>query len=231
MAVKRKKEKVPDLDLVPIMNLVTILIPFLIMAAEFIQLAVIDSSIPPINQNAAPSKEKDEEPFQLTVRVMSTGLKVEGSCAVKTAMGQSCEQQPEPVDPDAKVQRIPDFRCKANGTEIDDCPNPDSYDWQALAEVLKEVKEIANGQEDCRVEEIVIVPDHSVHYGAIVKSMDVVRDGDGLVDIPSEWKRRIADRQPEDGEACNDNEHYDLNGPPVLFPAVVLGGDPITEAG
>ena len=49
MAVKRKKEKVPELDLVPIMNLVTILIPFLIMAAEFIQLAVIDSSAPPIS--------------------------------------------------------------------------------------------------------------------------------------------------------------------------------------
>ena len=47
MAVKRKKRS--DLDLVPIMNLVTILIPFLIMAAEFIQLAVIDGSFA-INQ-------------------------------------------------------------------------------------------------------------------------------------------------------------------------------------
>ena len=34
MAVKRRSEDVQDLNLTPIMNLVTILIPFLIMAAH-----------------------------------------------------------------------------------------------------------------------------------------------------------------------------------------------------
>jgi biopolymer transport protein ExbD len=36
MAVKRKPTEDPDLNLTPIMNLVTILIPFLIMAAQFV---------------------------------------------------------------------------------------------------------------------------------------------------------------------------------------------------
>ena len=39
MAVKRRVMDAPELNLVPIMNLVTILIPFLIMAAQFVQLA------------------------------------------------------------------------------------------------------------------------------------------------------------------------------------------------
>jgi biopolymer transport protein ExbD len=37
-----------ELDLVPIMNLVTILIPFLLMAAQFVSYAVIDSTLPVI---------------------------------------------------------------------------------------------------------------------------------------------------------------------------------------
>ena len=40
---RRTTEETP-LDLVPIMNLVTILIPFLLMSAQFVTLAVIDST-------------------------------------------------------------------------------------------------------------------------------------------------------------------------------------------
>ena len=78
MKAKRKKFKDPDLDLVPIMNLVTILIPFLIMAAEFIQLAVIDSSAPPIGK-PPPETDQQEEPFQLIVMIMDNGLYIKGS--------------------------------------------------------------------------------------------------------------------------------------------------------
>lgn len=50
MAVKRRAMAEQELDLIPIMNLVTILIPFLIMAAQFVNLAVIDSTLPAIGQ-------------------------------------------------------------------------------------------------------------------------------------------------------------------------------------
>ena len=59
MAVKRRVMDAPELNLVPIMNLVTILIPFLIMAAQFVQLAVIDSTLPAIGapQTAATNRQ------------------------------------------------------------------------------------------------------------------------------------------------------------------------------
>ena len=47
MAMKRRTEPSQELNLVPIMNLVTILIPVLLMAAQFVSLAVIDSTLEP----------------------------------------------------------------------------------------------------------------------------------------------------------------------------------------
>ena len=48
MSKRKRNEEAEELNLVPIMNLVTILIPFLLMAAQFISLAVIDSTLPAI---------------------------------------------------------------------------------------------------------------------------------------------------------------------------------------
>ena len=62
MARKRVRAKEADeLNLIPIMNLVTILIPFLLMAASFISLAVIDTTLPAIG-DPTPQEEPDEPP-------------------------------------------------------------------------------------------------------------------------------------------------------------------------
>ena len=61
MAVQRRKEEEQELNLTPIMNLVTILIPFLIMAAQFVNLAVIDSTLPAIGP-PQPVEEEPEKP-------------------------------------------------------------------------------------------------------------------------------------------------------------------------
>ena len=42
----RRTSKAGDLDLVPIMNLVTILIPFLLISTQLVQVSAIDSSVP-----------------------------------------------------------------------------------------------------------------------------------------------------------------------------------------
>ena len=61
MAVQRRIQKAEELNLVPIMNLVTILIPFLIMAAQFVQLAVIDSTLPAIGAPQPQDEEVEDE--------------------------------------------------------------------------------------------------------------------------------------------------------------------------
>ncbi|MFK7927181.1 MAG: hypothetical protein AB8H79_03260, partial [Myxococcota bacterium] len=46
---------VVDLNLIPIMNLVTLLIPFLLMSAQFVSYAIIESSLPAIDETAVPT--------------------------------------------------------------------------------------------------------------------------------------------------------------------------------
>jgi len=79
---ERKKIENPDLDLTPIMNLVTILIPTLLMAAQFVHLAVIDSTLPAIG---APSTEQPDPnetpPLNLQLFITAGGLTLMGTGA------------------------------------------------------------------------------------------------------------------------------------------------------
>ena len=81
MAVKRKAIEDPDLNLTPIMNLVTILIPFLIMAAQFVQLSVIDSTLPAIAPptKVEPPKPDEKPPLQLSLALKGDGIVVLGA--------------------------------------------------------------------------------------------------------------------------------------------------------
>lgn len=216
MARKRKKEVVPDLDLVPIMNLVTILIPFLIMAAEFIQLAVIDSSAPPIGK--PPANQADEDPFQLIVMLMENGLYIDGSKDVKQLVYQGDEPSSSSGDGE-NSEREPKFRCTDGRAEIERCDSKDHYDWKSLAVLLKEIKEEFSDGDDL-VEDIIIMPDHEIRYDVIVRAMDVVRDGAGLVELDSNWKKL---QEP------GDKNYQKAKAPVVLFPKVVIGGGKIDD--
>lgn len=51
----RREGPSPELDLVPVMNLVTILIPFLLMASGMVAIAVVDTSLPAQSDKATAS--------------------------------------------------------------------------------------------------------------------------------------------------------------------------------
>ena len=82
MAVKRRLQKAEELNLVPIMNLVTILIPFLIMAAQFVQLAVIDSTLPAIGTPQPSDEKPDKPPLNLSLAITDRGITIMGADAV-----------------------------------------------------------------------------------------------------------------------------------------------------
>jgi biopolymer transport protein ExbD len=81
MSKGKRGEQAEELDLVPIMNLVTILIPFLLMASSFVSLAVIDSTLPAIG---APQESSDdqEETLSLSIAVTDEGFTVMGNDSV-----------------------------------------------------------------------------------------------------------------------------------------------------
>jgi biopolymer transport protein ExbD len=212
MAVKRKKQKDPELDLVPIMNLVTILIPFLIMAAEFIQLAVIDSSAPPIGE-PDPNQEPEEDPFSLTVTLQQDGIVIDGSPIVRDAI---TEGYPEfDFSYDSNGNREPLIRCRdGQGTDLERCEMADHYDWEELATMLRQVKLDSTEGDDVE-EDVILQVAGTVRYEIVVQAMDVIRDGNGFVDLESNWNRRSDDGSGGDPSRA----------PLVLFPRIALSGN------
>jgi biopolymer transport protein ExbD len=78
MARKKFEEEDVQANLLPVMNIMFLLIPALLMAMEFAQMASINVS-PPKFAAAAPQKEeekKDEKPLNLKVFVMEDGFRV-----------------------------------------------------------------------------------------------------------------------------------------------------------
>ena len=71
----RKNNINGELDLVPIMNLVTILIPFLLLSAQFVQVSAIDNTLPA----TTPSPVPQAEALDLRVKISELGFEVEAS--------------------------------------------------------------------------------------------------------------------------------------------------------
>lgn len=75
MARKVKEQKQdPELDLLPIMNLFSILIPFLLSVAVFQKMAVIDINMPATTTTADVDPVVPTEELNLTVSITQTGL-------------------------------------------------------------------------------------------------------------------------------------------------------------
>lgn len=63
----RRPEPPAHLNLVPVMNLVTILIPFLLLSAQFVAIAVIETTAPAICADCDPEPDTPRLEFELTV--------------------------------------------------------------------------------------------------------------------------------------------------------------------
>jgi len=141
-----------ELNLVPIMNLVTILIPFLLMAAEFVSVAVIDSTLPAIGapSTAEEKPEEEKKPLNLSVIITGSGYTVGGSAAVlQNREGDG-----------------PTIPCKDVG-----CPKVDSYDVAELQRLLGEIKD-----EYADEQNVILVPGSRIAYEVIVVTMDATRE-------------------------------------------------------
>ena len=110
---KARQGNMQDLDLVPIMNLVTILIPFLLIGAQFMRIAVIDTAIP---SPAAATTGVPEDGLRLTVAITADGYRVTGR--------------------DELLAGGSDISCGNAG-----CADADAYDRVALTRLLRTLKE------------------------------------------------------------------------------------------
>jgi hypothetical protein len=153
-----------ELDLVPIMNLVTILIPFLLMAAQFVSYAVIDSTLPAIGPPQQVEPDPDEEPpLNLSIFITDKGYTVAGSAAVLKSEGGGEEGE----------EKGPTIECKTPGCVYsrDGDGASEAYDTVELSRLLTEIKEEYPDEQN-----VILVPEPDVPYEVLVLTMDSTRE-------------------------------------------------------
>jgi len=158
MAVSRRIQDTPELNLIPIMNLVTILIPFLIMAAQFVQLAVIDSTLPAIGPPQAPEETPDKPPLKLSLAITGNGITILGADAVLYPAGA-----PPLAEGEARSPTIP---CGGGR-----CRRATDYNWMDLTRELSKIKDMYPDEQN-----VILVPDGDIEYEVLVRTMDASRD-------------------------------------------------------
>lgn len=142
---ERPTDKRPALNLLPVMNLVTILIPLLLMSAQLVRLAVVDSTVPAI-VHEQDNHDPEQAAFQLSLAITQQGFQLLG---VEDIF-------------DASQTHIP---CSGGR-----CTASDAYDYAALNAKLSTIKAAHPDASS-----IILVPDEHVRYDVLVGAMDASR--------------------------------------------------------
>jgi biopolymer transport protein ExbD len=139
-------------NLIPVMNLVCLLIPFLLLTATFIQYAVIGASAPRLNP--VPGQPPAEtRPLELTVLVTDQGFRL-------TSAGRSLGPL---AGADASRAASPTVPKTTRGGRAD-------YDYSSLQLRLRQIKDEHEGESVIR-----IGAERNIDYATVVKVMDATR--------------------------------------------------------
>jgi biopolymer transport protein ExbD len=213
-----------NLNLMPFMNLMTLLIPFLLLSASFVTIAVIDSSLPAIGAPQPKDKEDEEDkepPLNLQIGITDEGFTVSGSSPIlgcsdagKTDGGNVCKQIPLTDN----AEYCEESQC--GGVTGSGCrPDPACHDFKELRDVVQRLKnprwEGGSIVTDYPDEgNVIIAPNKSIKYSVLVGVMDATRNmeaptGGELTPVGSGFSKATSSE-------CYPNV--------CLFPYVVIAG-------
>lgn len=124
---KKVEDKIEDLNLVPIMNLVVCLIPIVLLGASLVKVGVVNVNAPKFGMGQATPDDSEDKPLNLTVAVGEDGFRI-------TASG-------------ADINSVLGLPPPAEGADPSAAPGPfipkkgDDYDYVELYNKLVQVKE------------------------------------------------------------------------------------------
>lgn len=145
---KRVCEEI-DLDMVPIMNMFLVLIPFLLMSASFFHLRAINTSVPVLAQSSSVLEEKSDIKLTVIVELGDKGIHLSAIS--------------DEVDPSI-IEGL-DERIAADDSN--------EYPLNALTASLKKIKALYPASDT-----MIIIPEDTVIYDTIIRTMDVARYSD-----------------------------------------------------
>ena len=135
-----------DVDMVPIMNMFLVLIPFLLMSANFLHLKGINTSVPVQAESDPTARTESGSKVTVVVQLEPDGIRLS---ALSDAV-------PRP-ELDALEERLP-------------AAGEDGYPWAALAGRLQAIK-----ARYPRSDTMILIPHGGAPYGTVVRAMDAAR--------------------------------------------------------
>lgn len=151
----RLEEPMDEINIMPLMNIIMLLIPFLIMSTEFIKIGVINVTAPKMGRSAetpeeTPNKPK-KPPLNLTVSVTDKGLTL---ITRGNKIPDGCDISKGAVNNPNK--KLPTIKKEAK-----------DYNYLSFQECLGKIKKLFSHEK-----RIIIMAEPSVKYSTIIKIMD-----------------------------------------------------------
>lgn len=185
MAKKMRARELPDLgevSLIPIMNLVCLLIPFLLYTAAFVHFAVIDVQSPRFQNRSqvTPPDDSNQEALNLMLLITDEGFRLAASGGV---LPEGCASSNEPgatsgptVPLNPNAESCTDAKGYPSGSQRRDRqqlrlgPPACAYNFQRLHECIVRIKE-----EYPEERQIIISGENRIDYDILIQAMDSTR--------------------------------------------------------
>lgn len=137
-----------EIDMVPVMNMFLVLIPFLLMSSSFLHLKAINTSVPVKSTQASEQLDPKKSDIKLTIIVDLAGDKM----AVSATSEELTEAQLQVFDKSLAKKAKADY--------------PFAEFTQTLAAIKAQYP---------KSDTVIIMPDDAVKYNDIIKTMDAAR--------------------------------------------------------
>ncbi|MDP8257624.1 MAG: biopolymer transporter ExbD [Candidatus Alcyoniella australis] len=166
----RSRADEAEINLIPMMNLLCILIPFLLLSAAFVQLTMIETSLPARARAVATDEPipEPEEKLTLTVLILEDGMTLAGAGGILAVGGEGEQAQ------NVMIGKKRQILMRTDGLELrDETGQPiwgDDYDWDTFKANLIKVKLGYLNQYS-----IILMPEDTISYETIIKVMDTAR--------------------------------------------------------
>ncbi|TNE44784.1 MAG: hypothetical protein EP343_29430 [Deltaproteobacteria bacterium] len=157
-----EEEEFEDINIMPLMNIIMLLIPFLIISAEFITIGVINVSAPKMSTGEPTQSEpqkKKKKPLNLTISVTSRGFTI---ITRGSKISQGCDMSAAAMQNPQK--KLPTIRKLS-----------DKYDYKKLQGCLTKIKKLFPDEK-----RVIIMSEPKIQYKVIVGIMDHSREKEVL---------------------------------------------------
>lgn len=186
MAKKMRARELPDVgdvSLIPIMNLVCLLIPFLLYTASFIQYAVIDVASPRFQNRSSvsPPDENQQEALNLMLIITDQGFRLAASggvlpegCTSSNEAGAPSDAPTVPLNSNSEGctdrRGYPSASQRQQRSALRLGPPACAYNFERLHECIVRIKDEYPDER-----QIIISGENRIDYEVLIQSMDATR--------------------------------------------------------